>query len=427
MAVIAVLVDLEHGHIFPTFCLAKKLMARGHRVCYLGLVEVEHLIRRQGLEFRPIMQDLIPPGFFTDLRAQGIETGRQVRASVEEKYFAPLLQGKVLDGVMQEIKPDVMLITCHQYFEAIAVHYKYNVPVILLNTQVRDETRAQGAQVVIQRLIEVPGATDLIDLLLSSKVRIKGFADVAALVLQMPELVLFPRAFELGRISQDPLVFYVGHEVDLNRSEEPFCWGELRSDRPLIYCSLGSELDLKSEISRRFIRTVIDAVVPRPDWQLVISLGSRLDAEEFGPMPAHVLLTPWVPQLQMLARASVMITHAGIGTVKECIIYGVPMLAVPLMRDQFRCAERIVHHGLGLRGDIEHLESEDLSSMLEQLIADEACKERLEAMREEFQRAEALDLSVSLIERIALGCSAGSLLAPACAGSGGLSEKADQI
>lgn len=405
MAAIAILVDIEYGHIFPTFRLAKKLMMRGHSVYYLGLADTELLIRREGMQFRPLMKDLIPEGFFEQLRAQGIETGKKVRTLVEKSYFAPLLQGKMLDTLMQEIKPSAVLMTCHQYFEALAVRYKYNVPVILLNTQVKDETREQESQIVLERLIEVPGAAELVGILMAAGIKIKRMADIAALILQMPELTLFPKAFELEDSVPDKLAFYGGHEVDLERAEQPLNWDSLKPDGKVIYCSLGSQLDLDRETSRRFIQAMIDAVIPRPDWQLVVSLGSRLDVKEFGPVPLHVWLSPWVPQLRMLTIASVMVTHAGIGTVKECILNRVPMMAVPLMRDQFRCADRIVHHGLGVKADIKHIESQELAIMLEQLIADDSCRQRVTAMREEFERAEALNLGVRLIEGVIAGCS----------------------
>jgi zeaxanthin glucosyltransferase len=403
MANIGVVVDIEPGHIFPTFCLARKLVARGHRVCYLVMPGMEDLIRSQGLEFRTIMQDLIPPGFLAELRTMSVEKGVPIRTLIEERYFGPLLQGKVFDSVLKEIKPAVILINSLHYFEAVAIRYKYNLPILLLTTIIRDDPRSEYCKVVTEKLFEVPGAAALIDLLLSAGVGIKSLTDVASVILGQPELVMYPKAFELPNIIQDPLVFYGGHDVDLNRVEDRFCWNQLLPDRPLIYCSLGTQLDAEGEISRRFIRTAIDAVTPRPDWQLVVSLGSRIDPKEFEPVPSHVLLSSWVPQIQMLARASVMITHAGIGTVKECIIHGVPMLAAPLMRDQFKCAERIVYHRLGLRADIQCIGPEELSSMLEHLIADDSCRKRVEVMKEEFQRAEALNFSVSLIEKVAAG------------------------
>jgi UDP:flavonoid glycosyltransferase YjiC (YdhE family) len=128
-----------------------------------------------------------------------------------------------------------------------------------------------------------------------------------------------------------------------------------------------------------------------------------MDPEEFMPAPAHVFLSRWAPQLQILSRARVMINHAGIGTVKECIVNGVPMLAAPLMRDQFDCAELIAHHGLGVCGDIENIKAEEVAAMLEHLINDDSCRARVNAMREEFRRVDAMDIGVNLIEKVVAG------------------------
>jgi zeaxanthin glucosyltransferase len=409
MATIAILADIELSHIFPTFCLAKKLLARGHRVCYVGLPEAEDAIRAQGFEFRRLMDDPLLSELINQL-GDWVHDNRESRLLeeqvdlIEKRYLELWLRGETADGLMRELKPDVVLVSWHYYFTALLVRYRYDTPVILLNASAMDIPRAQACQTVTRTLIEVPGASALVDLLLSANVAIKSFADVAALILQMPELMLSPKAFELPDAIKDPLVFHAGHEVDLERTESPYDWSPLRSDQPLIYCSFGSRPDLAGDVSRRLIRTVIDAAALRTDWQFVVSLGSKLDAEEFEPAPPHVVLSHWAPQLQMLTRASVMITHAGMNTVKECILHGVPMLALPIRDDQFSSANRIVHHGLGVRGDITRIAPEELSSMLNRLITDSSFKGRVERMREEFQRAEALNFGVTLIEKAIAGC-----------------------
>jgi len=399
MARIAFLVDVEQGHIFSTFSLARKLKNRGHEVFYLGVADVEEMIRKQGMEFRPLLKDLMPLGAVAKLRAEYLKD--QQRHEKILFYIKPMLEGTMLDSVVKEIRPDVIIIG--SFFEAIAIRYKYNVPVVMWNPTIRKQSRAEACQSVIQVLIEVPDACDLVGVLASAGVKVRNFADVANLVLSIPELAFIPKAFELPDRVEDDLVFYVGPEIDLERVEEQFVWDQLSPELPLIYCSLGSQFDIKHEAGRRFIKTVIDAVARRPEWQLLVSLGSRMEPEEFMPVPPHVHLSRWAPQLQVLSRANVMITHAGAGATKECIMNGVPMLAVPMMRDQFDCAELIVHHGLGLRADIERISAAEVASMLEQLLADESCRARVNAMKEEFQRVDAMNVGVDVIEKIAAG------------------------
>ena len=397
MARIAFLVDIEQGHILSTFSLARKLKSHGHEVYYFGVPDVEEMIRKQGMDFRPVLQHLMPPGSVAKLRAEYLKD--QQRPEKIFFYMKPLLEGTMLDGVVEEIRPDVLIIG--SFFEALAVRYKYKLPVAMWNPTIRKQSRAESCQTIIQVLLEVPHACDLIGVLQSAGVKMRNFADVANLMLSIPELTFIPKAFELPDRVEDDLVFYVGPEVDLERAEEPFVWNGISADRPLIYCSLGSQHDIKHEVSRRFIRTVIDVVAARPEWQLVVSLGSRMEPGEFMPAPSHVHLSRWLPQLQMLSRASVMITHAGAGTTKECIMHGVPMLAVPMMRDQFDCAERIVYHGLGLRADIDRVNAAEVSAMLEQLLADQSCRARVNAMREEFRHVDAMNIGVRVLEKIA--------------------------
>ena len=51
----------------------------------------------------------------------------------------------------------------------------------------------------------------------------------------------------------------------------------------------------------------------------------------------------------ILREASVAITHCGHGTVMKALAHGVPMVCIPMGRDQNDTAARIVHHGAGVR------------------------------------------------------------------------------
>jgi UDP:flavonoid glycosyltransferase YjiC (YdhE family) len=44
-----------------------------------------------------------------------------------------------------------------------------------------------------------------------------------------------------------------------------------------------------------------------------------------------------------------VVTHAGHGTVLKALAAGVPVVAVPLGRDQLDNAARVAHHGAGIR------------------------------------------------------------------------------
>ena len=59
----------------------------------------------------------------------------------------------------------------------------------------------------------------------------------------------------------------------------------------------------------------------------------------------------YLPQVSILRRASVLVTHAGNNSVTEALAHGVPMLALPFSTDQFDGAAAIEAAGLGLAAD----------------------------------------------------------------------------
>jgi UDP:flavonoid glycosyltransferase YjiC (YdhE family) len=63
--------------------------------------------------------------------------------------------------------------------------------------------------------------------------------------------------------------------------------------------------------------------------------------------PANLVVCERVPQLSLLRNTHVFITHGGLGSVKEAIMAGVPMLVLPESHDQPYNAMRIRYHGLG--------------------------------------------------------------------------------
>jgi zeaxanthin glucosyltransferase len=96
------------------------------------------------------------------------------------------------------------------------------------------------------------------------------------------------------------------------------------------------------------IRAVLEAAARLPAWRFAIATGGAVDRHRLGAVPANARVVDGCPQLAVLARAHVMITHAGLNSVKECIAAGVPMLALPLDHDQPGNAARLAQLGLGV-------------------------------------------------------------------------------
>lgn len=97
------------------------------------------------------------------------------------------------------------------------------------------------------------------------------------------------------------------------------------------------------------IRRTVEALGPLP-VRAVVTLGPALDPADF-PAPAHVLVVQSASHDALTPQAELLVTHAGHGTAVRAIRCGVPVLALPMGRDQADNASRIALRGAGLRLD----------------------------------------------------------------------------
>jgi zeaxanthin glucosyltransferase len=100
-------------------------------------------------------------------------------------------------------------------------------------------------------------------------------------------------------------------------------------------------------------RTVATAVAKQNRFQLVLSIGNSVRPEQIGPLPTNAIVVNNAPQLELLKKACMCITHAGLNTVLESLAQGVPQIAIPVTNDQPGVAARIAHVGRPLAGKFD--------------------------------------------------------------------------
>ncbi|SFS12281.1 glycosyltransferase [Yoonia litorea] len=80
----------------------------------------------------------------------------------------------------------------------------------------------------------------------------------------------------------------------------------------------------------------------------IVTTGPAMRLSDFDP-PENVRLVPYAPHGLLLPHADAFVTHCGHGSVMKALSCGVPLVALPMGRDQDDTAARIVARGLGLR------------------------------------------------------------------------------
>jgi MGT family glycosyltransferase len=156
-------------------------------------------------------------------------------------------------------------------------------------------------------------------------------------------LVCSSPSYDFGSGSVPPNVRYVGPQLDDEASGAPVGPWDSPPARPLVLVGLSSTVMRQEELLQR----AADALGQLPVRGLVTT-GPAVDPTVIC-APANVTVTRWVRHADVLPHCSAVITHGGHGTVMKALIAGVPLIVVPLGRDQPDNAGRVVHAGAGIR------------------------------------------------------------------------------
>ncbi|NTX38493.1 hypothetical protein HUA78_29000 [Myxococcus sp. CA033] len=422
MATILLAPFAGHGHINPTLKLARALGQRGHRVVYAGPLDCQELVTRRGGEFIPVLEEQLPKGSFDPFQASGfLGHVRQLRALTRRVDAALLAIAEgALDGVFERVRPDLVVCDTLLPYTALVAH-GHGVPAVFFNTSVPREfihpflsrpptepSRRLRAHAV-RALLGVMGALGIAPRMNERSARIArryGYPVEALateperlLAPRLPELVLAPREFAEPDGYVESHYIYAGPSIDLDRAPMDFPWERLDADKPLILFSLGSQGAFRRALEQQVLDTVFAAARARPQWQFVFAVTPAHDPKPYDAEP-NVVAVHSAPLLQLLERATAVVTHGGFNTVKECIYFGVPMVVVPFVFDMPGVGRAVEHRGLGFSCPAKTLKLEHLLASLDSLVNEPRWRTALAAMRACFHENERNNSAADALERL---------------------------
>jgi zeaxanthin glucosyltransferase len=203
-----------------------------------------------------------------------------------------------------------------------------------------------------------------------------------------------PRVFDFESSRWPPQFHYTGPFHDgAGRIVVDFPWERLTGE-PLIYASMGTMLDGLADV----YSMIIAATAKQKGFQLVLSVGDGLDPEQMGALPSNTILVERAPQLELLKRASVCITHAGLNTVLEALAQGVPQVAIPVTVDQPGVAARIAEKKTGLFVPLKKLTVSQLSLLLEQVLNEPTYRDNAHYFQKVIAETNGLSVAADLVE-----------------------------
>jgi MGT family glycosyltransferase len=211
---------------------------------------------------------------------------------------------------------------------------------------------------------------------------------------QLAQICQQPAEFEFPRQHLPPHFHFTGPYASSASRESVLFPFEKLTTQPMIYASMGTIQNRLFEVFRDIAQACVGL-----DAQLVISLGGGATPESLPELPGNPLVVSYAPQLELLQKATLTITHAGLNTVLESLSYGVPMVAIPLVNDQPGTAARIVWTGVGEAIPIAHLNVSNLRSAIALVLSEDSYKKNALRLQAAIGRAGGVSRAIDIVEQ----------------------------
>lgn len=353
-----------YGHINPTLGLVKKLEERGHQVSYFCSEPFSEQVTKMGAKWIGYSENL---EFFL----KGYQPTDRHPFYMLMEYM--LSYDEVVLPEIQDVinKNQFDMIICDSYFGGgCFLKQLTKIPVVCSHSSF-----AMSKTPLPERML-VPGFHPQLDNCNQILSRICEKYNIKEVTLEHVfiskgdlNVVYTTRDFNGDDNIQEPEYLFNGPSIESRQGN--YLDFSVIGDRRLIYISLGSLNNHFVDFYRMSIAAFADS-----NYYVYMSIGEKCEVSQLGDIPSNFTIKSFLPQIDILKRADVFITHAGFNSVNEALYFGVPMFALPLVNDQYMVAKRLASMKLGICEDMKEMSAEILRAKTESLMADVEIKEK---------------------------------------------------
>ena len=399
------------GHINPMTALARALERRGHSVVIFGIADTEQRIRAAGIEFMQVGSADYPLGTLRRLdehlgTLKGLATFKFTVRRVRDTARMILRDGP---EAVRRARVDALLVDEADMGGTVAEHLSLPFVSIAMFPPLIQDARIpafcfpwKAGKGLFVRLRNTLGFRLLsrvaapIYRVVNDQRKAWGLKPLRRAVdalSPLAQIAQLPEALEFDVPGKPEILHYTGPFVDhQQRPPVPFPWEKL-DGRPLVYASLGT----MQNGSESVFRTIAQACSGLP-VQLVISLGGGLAPDRLDALRGDPIVVSYAPQLELVKKAAVVITHAGLNTVLESLAEGVPLVCIPQGNDQPGVAARVADRHAGVVVPRPKLTARRLEVALRAVLNDPTYTDAARALRDAIHKVDALRRAADLIE-----------------------------
>lgn len=345
MATVCLLGHPAPGHVNPLLPIVREIVARGSRVLFFATPPLAGRIEAAGADFVSYGDHAL---FERSLAEGGILGGMSGLLESAEAVLPATLRR------VRDLDPDYLLLEAHSLVGNLLAQL-VDVPAATLCSMFAINDRLITPRELLGHLYgSAPREAALTGLRALARYHETARRLAVACGVRCPDLidylanhqplniVLTSHAFQVGAETFDDSYRFVGVTPP---APDP-AGRELLDQfdgRPLIYLSMGTMYNDEAGLYRASFEAFGDG-----PYQVVLSIGHRIDPSALPTPPGNFLVRPHVPQVAVLSRARVFITHGGINSAHEAMLQGVPLVVLPLAADHHIVAQQVAAVGAGV-------------------------------------------------------------------------------
>ncbi|MGQ5640574.1 MULTISPECIES: macrolide family glycosyltransferase [unclassified Streptomyces] len=373
------------GHVNPTLGVVEELVKRGHRVTCTA---TEHFVPAiEGIGAEAVVYESVFGEFYRSPYTAEANAGEGLRCLNDATTLV-----EQVGPFFEKNKPDLI---AHDFMAWGARFFasKNDIPVIRLfptyawNEHFNIQERFPLAEFTDPQVMEMIGK--LVPLLPEYGLPADPMAFFQGI--ETRSIVFLPREFHYDGETFDERFVFAGPCLG-DRSFQG-TWEPSSADRPVLLISLGTAATGWPE----FFHTAVEALRDS-EWEVVMAVGDHLDPAELGDLPAHFHVRRHVPQLDVLRRARLFVTHGGMNSAMEALHHGVPMVVIPQMNEQKANGLRVEELGLGRHLAKEDTTAQSLRQAVDEIAGDPGVRERVDALSNSMRATDGPAVAADAIE-----------------------------
>jgi MGT family glycosyltransferase len=412
---IAFLGSCAQGHLNPMTALARELEARDHEVVFISLPDAEPFVQAAQLTFVPCCEKQFPAGSVNEVIGQLSKLQQDEALRFANQAAVAITEAKLnsLPVTLAAAGVDAIVLDTWQYYVEL-VPMKLGMPYVHVSNALHFDLTGHTPLCFYDWPNEATpaaqarnrkGVANFAEFLAQASAGIRTYAERAGLkvdwgnpyatISKLAWLTQTPKEFDFPTSHFPPQFHHTGPFHDgTGRIDADFPWEQLTGE-PVIYGSMGT---VQNGLANVF-RTIAAAVAPHQGVQLVLSVGNHIAPKEIGPVPSNTIIVSRAPQLELLKRTSVCITHAGLNTVLEALTQGVPQVAIPVTNDQPGVAARIADKKTGLFVPLKELTAPGLSLLVDEVLNDSTYRDNARYFQKVIAETNGLSAAADQLER----------------------------